>query len=171
MITVQNKSILDKIVNKIENELASVIDENKIYVFKEGEWQPLTLNGEGLTVSLYDINANVFSQLSPLKEEDLEDSKVFLRNFLKQNCDSGNDYFALICFKQNYCTIFHNTPAYEEDYIDVLFEILEGLGEIKSIDVTDYFSVEIWITLPEDKGTDCFVFFPYYSGIVEVKSV
>lgn len=59
MITVPNKTILEMLPNTpADKEYALVQDEAKMYQYiaAEQEWKPVVIEGEGLHMSLYDIN-------------------------------------------------------------------------------------------------------------------
>lgn len=57
MISVEKRKYLDVLPNKTYGEYALVLEEGKLYQYKEtNEWEPVKIEGEGLSVSLYEIN-------------------------------------------------------------------------------------------------------------------
>ena len=174
MITVPNKTILDMLPNTpADKEYALVQDEAKMYQYiaEDKEWKPVVIEGEGLHMSLYDINQNIFAQLDPMSDEALRQVHAQVFKFLGDTMeDVNNNYWALICWERNYVTIFRDnndlryTPEGEE-ISDVFMEIIEGLGDVKDVSENGQGALEIWIT--DDTGTYCYLFFNYNNGIVE----
>ena len=72
MITVSSYDILTKLPIHNEGELALVKEENKIYQYNEG-WKPIKIEGNGLQLSLYEINQN--EEDGCYKGENYEDDK------------------------------------------------------------------------------------------------
>ena len=174
MITVPNKTILDMLPNTpADKEYALVQDETKMYQYigEEKIWKPVVIEGEGLQMSLYDINQNIFAQLDPMTDENLRQVHAQVFKFLGETMqDNINDYWALICWKKNYCTIFHHNAGLQvrndcEELSDVFMEIIEGLGDVKDVSNNGNGALEIWIT--DDKDTHCYLFFNYKNGVVE----
>ena len=149
MITVEKRNYLDALPNKTIGEYALVVEEGRVYQYTEQDtWEPMTISGEGLSVSLYDINQNVFAQLQPMNDENLRIAHSDIYRFLGEDFSAINEqlnYWALICWPKHYATIFHH---------------------IKDITVSeDNKHVEIWIT--DEESTECYVLFYYSNGIVE----
>ena len=172
MINVPNKKILDVLPNTPEDkEYALVKDEGKIYQYSAAarKWAPIKVEGEGLKISLYDINQNIFAQLEPMTDESLRNAQAEIYKFLGEDFttfDLDFNYWALICWPKHYITIFHHKEDSEEELSDIIMEVLEGLGQIKDITVSeDGKHVEIWIT--DDESTECYVLFYYSNGVVE----
>ena len=174
MITVPNKTILDMLPNTpADKEYALIQDEAKMYQYiaEDKEWKPVVIEGDGLKLSLYDINQNIFAQLEPMTDEALRQVHSQVYKFLgdtMQNVD--NDYWALICWNRHYITIFHNNNNLKsnknsEELSDVFMEIIEELGDVKDVTENDHGALEIWIT--DEQGTECYLFFNYKNGVVE----
>lgn len=173
MITVPNKTILEMLPNTpADKEYALVQDEAKMYQYiaAEQEWKPVVIEGEGLHMSLYDINQNIFAQLEPMTDEALRQVHAQVFKFLGETTqDDSNDYWALICWERKYITIFHHMPDGPEEISDVFMEILESLGDIKDVSDNGNGALEIWITDNNraEPRTDCYLFFNYKDGVVE----
>jgi hypothetical protein len=123
-------------------------------------------------MSLYDINQNIFAQLKPMTDEALRQVHAQVFKFLGDSMQNEfNDYWALICWKRKYITIFHHNAALKntkdsEELSDIFMEIIENLGDVKDVSEVDgQQALEIWIT--DDESTECYVFFNYAAGIVE----
>lgn len=174
MITVPNKTILDMLPNApADKEYALVQDEAKMYQYiaEDKEWKPVKIEGDGLSISLYDINKNIFAQLEPMTDEALRQVHAEVFKFLGDNmADANNDYWALICWERKYITIFHHDDKLRfdknsEEISDVFMEIIESLGDVKDVSNNGKGALEIWITNEED--TYCYLFFNYKNGVVE----
>lgn len=171
MITVQKRQYLDALPNKTIGEYAVALEDGHIYQYTENGWGPIQVQGDGLSVSLYDINQNIFAQLQPMNDENLRQVHSQIFKFLGDTMqDYDNDYWALICWQRHYITIFHNDSKlkFEEDseeISDVLMDILESLGDIKDVTDNGNGALEIWIT--SNEGTHCYLFFNYKNGVVE----
>lgn len=168
MITVEKRSYLDCLPNKTEAEYGLVKEDGRMYQYhtQTNTWDPVTINTEGgLQLNLYEINQNIFSQLQPMTDEQLQYAHAEIYKFLGETMtNSLNDYWALICWEKHYVTIFHHTGDGEE-LSDVFMEIIEELGQIKDISNNEHGAMEIWIT--DDKSTNCYLLFNYKEGVVE----
>lgn len=167
MITVPNKEILDMLPNTpADKEYALVQDEAKMYQYVEKEWKPVVIQGEGLQMSLYDINKNIFAQLEPMSDENLRQVHAQVFKFFGDTMQSvSNNYWALICWEKRYITIFRELPTSDEELSDIFMEIIEGLGDVKDVTDNEQGALEIWIT--DEQDTNCYLFFNYTAGIVE----
>lgn len=170
MITVSTYDILTKLPIHNDGELALVKEEGKIYHYVAYTgWEPIKIEGNGLQLSLYEINQNIFAQLDPMPEEDLELKRHELIKFTNQDFFYNAKYFSLMCLERHYVTIFSMselTIPKREFLIEELFSLVRELGSIKDISINgDH--VEIWITDVED-NTNCYMFFDYTNGVIEI---
>lgn len=170
MITVEKSNYLDALPNKTIGEYAVVTEEGLVYRYsEEGKWVPVKLEGEGLQISLYDINQNIFAQLEPMNDENLRLAHSEIYRFLGEDFNAHMEdfnYWALICWPKKYITIFHHNQYSEEELSDIIMEVIENLGQVKDITVSeDNSHVEIWIT--DEESTECYVLFYYSNGVVE----
>lgn len=167
MITVPNKAVLEMLPNTpADKEYAFVQDESKMYQYVDKEWQQVSISGEGLQMSLYDINKNIFSQLDEMTDEKLRDVHSEVYKFLGDTMQDGtNDYWALVCWERRYITIFHHSSDGPEEISDVFMEIIEELGAVKDVSDNGQGALEIWIT--DENDTYCYLFFNYKAGVVE----
>ena len=126
-------------------------------------WEEIKTNGN-LSLSAYEINKQVISQLPPLSAEELIEKKILIREFM---INTQNKYFMLLCRDINYYTLFH-LDVYEntdERLEDILFaECAIFIGAIKAVDPTDDGAIEIWVTNETD--TYAMYFFPYDAGVI-----
>lgn len=149
-------------------EIVYTTDTQKVYVYTEEGWQPLgdnvKLEGEGLKMSLYDLNQSIISQLPELTELD---DKINLINEYKTN--TANQYYMLYGKDISYFTLFHcqnpiftgNYPTLGEEVIDCL----KSIGIIKCIDYTENKdAIEIWVDYNDTSV--CIYLFPYDNGVI-----
>ena len=174
MITVPTKAILDILPNTpADKEYALVKEESKMYQYiaADKEWKPVVIQGEGLKMSLYDINKNIFAQLEPMTDEALRQVHAEIFKFMGETmANPDNDYWALVCWEKHYITIFHHDDRLKlnnnsEELSDIFMEVIENLGDVKDVTNNGHGAMEIWIT--DSLDTDCYLFFNYREGVVE----
>ena len=169
MVTVEKRNYLDALPNKSAGEYAVVKEEGIVYQYhiETDSWEPIKLNGEGLQVSLLEINRNIFDQLQPMSDEKLREVHSDVFKFLGETMNPSlkDNYWALMCWDRHYTTIFKTNPESDEELSDIFMEIIESLGDVKDISDNGGGALEIWIT--DEKGTVCYLFFNYNEGIVE----
>ena len=113
-------------------------------------------------MSLYDMNAQLISQLPTLTKEQIN-GKIKIINDFASNINSN--YYMLLCKEMSYYTVFVN-KKYDGEFETVGHALVACLDwcEVKSIEALED-EIEIWIM---NKGTAyCMHFFDYQSGIVE----
>lgn len=129
-----------------------------------------------VTMTAYDINKQLISQLPPMTEEQYIEFENNLTDFLTK---TNNEYYMLLNnFDKNYYTLFHKNNDTEFDAMpDVLKEILNNLGEFITWSWgVDNESMELWVKeswdsiVEESKHEEvfCYHLFGYDAGIVEV---
>ena len=113
-------------------------------------------------MSLYDMNAQLISQLPTLTEEQIYDKIKEINEFSSK---INSNYYMLLCKEMSYYTVFVK-KQYDSEFDtigDALIACLDWC-EIKSIDALDN-EVEIWVM--NEETAYCMHFFDYQSGIVE----
>lgn len=120
-----------------------------------------------VSMSLYEINQNIISQLTPYSEEQLSalEDKI---NDWRINNHSENLYFMLLCNDCHYYTILNKVaPIGLTDFRDLgeaITQLAEESGyQIMSDDERED-RFEIW--LKNEGGTYDFILFPYDKGVV-----
>jgi hypothetical protein len=165
-ITVSTKEALFALQNHIEGEYAYCEEDERMYLWQENDgWQPVSLEGKGLTMNLYDLNKTVINQLQPMTANQITEK---MNLFSELQAASQNIHYMLLCKEYNYYTIFEadihmSIPTFGA----AVCEIVSSLGDVMSIEFTeDKMAVEIWIRAEEEE--DCFAFylFPYDKGVV-----
>ena len=115
-------------------------------------------------ISLYALNKNMISQLSPLKLKEIDTGKSQIQDFLNI---SNNSYYLCLFAELKYYTVFKIEEGQTEKLVDILVnECLPSLGKIKSIHMTEKNdAVEIWVTEPNGNSAVGYLF-GYDKGVV-----
>ena len=164
--TVSTLSALYALQNHIEGECAYCEEDEKMYVWQENDgWQPMTFNGQGLGINLYDLNKSVISQLPELTMAQIREKMQVIEQFMLKKTDK---HFMLLCNEQHYYTIFeHDNLLTFPTFGAAVCEIITNLGKVYSIELTeDEGAIEIWIALPEEEQPSAYYLFPYDAGVV-----
>lgn len=161
-----------KTISKLSHQEGEVVfcqDTNRCYIWQNGEYQVLTIDcasGEGLQMTLYDLNKNIIEQLPVMDESAREELNQAVNKFHE---DKHAKYYMLLCHERHYYTVFvartglvsiYHNSSFGKD----LLECVDCVGQIKTYEVNDN-EIEIWFT--DDQGTDCMHLFPYDAGVVE----
>ena len=132
----------------------------KVMIYHEGKWVPVTSDGAGLSLGLYDLNKQIIAQLPELAN----------LNKAIQTIDAlhemyHNKYYMLYGKEISYFTLFKLIePQY---FAQEVLACLRNVGKIKAIDPDEPgTAVEIWVEA--DGDPTCLYLFPYDSGLVQV---
>jgi hypothetical protein len=172
MTTVTNTIARNALTPK-EGEVVFMEEENEFYLYHNDEYT-LIPNEAKVKLGLYDMNAQIISQLATLNRETIRSKRKDFKDFINK---ADNNFYMLYGKEISYFTLFNildpnvNYVGAEvfSDFYEVFIECLKNIGEIKSLELTttkDAF--EIWVKTPEDKTT-CLYFFPYDTGIVYIQ--
>ena len=71
MNTLPNKKVLESLIQSTQGEICFVEDEQRYYILTEDGWSPINIeaDGDGVHMSLYELNKNIISQLPVITEE------------------------------------------------------------------------------------------------------
>lgn len=164
MIKVPNYNVLTHLPGRCEEgELAFLTEENKVYEYVNGSWQPQKGKGE-FKMSLYELNKDIVTQLPGLSTVDIETKcKEILTHFI----NSTSKYFMLLGHEIRYYTLFVTNTQEGNNIVIDLIECLCNLGQVKSIELTqDNTAMEIWVT-DQNNSSFCMYFFNYDAGVIE----
>lgn len=123
------------------------------------------VEGKGeVTMSLYEINQSIISQLPSYDDDKIADLQNRLCEWEKQ---SSNKYFMLLCNDLHYCTVLNCSSVLNCDFINIGEAVTSLIREMNYTihsdeNATDHF--EIWGK--NEEGTFCFLLFPYDMGVV-----
>ena len=120
-------------------------------------------------MTLYELNQANYGKLPALDEAGCFSAKQAIENYLDWH---RADYYMLLNHELRYFTLFHQeSPQFRHITKGNIYAILEELGEIKSIELTnDSMALECWVSLNNDpEDTHVFVLFDYDRGVVESK--
>lgn len=173
-----NQGLTFKTIEQMEacttdEHVCAYCEENeKFYTFHEGKWIIIEENMEELMPSpmqLYELNKQFVSQLPPLTEQDLKDRKEMVDNWV----DESIDFYLLYGREISYFTLFQRCKdeAITESISDILFECLDGIGTVVSMDVLtelDEPTIEIWVKIAVEDQEDfvtVLYLFDYTKGV------
>lgn len=159
-------SALHALQNHIEGECVYCEEDGKIYSWQTNDgWGPIDVQNKGISMNLYDLNKSIVNQLPPLSRQDIAvrmDIIYDLRN------KTMNNHYMLLCKEYNYYTIFESdTMLNMPTFGAAVAEIINGIGEVFSIDATeDGGAIEIWIKPEGEDEALVFYLFAYDAGVV-----
>lgn len=167
-LTYKNQDALNTYFNTLNNfrkgEIIYLTDEEK-FVMYDGEKfvdvpEKVTMDGEGLSMSLYELNKTIVAQL-PIKETNADLSDV--RNAIDEyGKNSGAKSFMLLCKDISYYTIFQHDAPKTCDFGTLGYAVTEcaqDVGKIICGDIVpDGAAVEIWVRTSEDENLCMYLF-------------
>ena len=151
------------IVNPKEGELGYSPETEKLYIYKDGQWE--LIKGEtNLGLTMYDINKQIISQMGTLEDTAREEAHLLITDTV---ATSGQTYFMLLCRDINYYTLFKLDKDNSGlcNVASEVFECTEDIGVLKSVESVEG-AIEIWVH-PTDKDPLAMYLFPYDAGVIE----
>lgn len=157
----QLNSFMEKGINRFQDgEVAYLIDENKMVVYNGKEWTEVVasnVNEEGLSMSLYDLNKSVITQLPVLN--DLNPCLEVIRDFHNNNINGK--YYMLLCKDISYYTIFIKDTLVMNEFNNIEEAVLacaQDIGGIVSVEKTPEETVEIWVKTKDGEALCMYLF-------------
>lgn len=148
----------------IDGEVVKDSESGKYYIWQNGEWNRVTINGGNINMTQYDLSKSVVSQLPELDPS----TKVSLINGYID--ETENVFYMLYGKEINYFTIlFLNKRSHleAEDPGEVVIECLSNIGKIRAIELDEDQNVlEMWVMSNEEPT--CIYMYGYDSGMVEI---
>lgn len=117
----------------------------------------------GATITMYEINQQIISQLPTHNEEKLKEDIQIINNFEKKQ---NTKYYMLLCKEISYFTGFIKASESTETLGEVVIDCIKAVGEIRDIDNSDPLCLDIWVTTKSGE-THCMHLFNYQYGVVE----
>lgn len=152
--------------NHEEGECVFCKEDNKIYSWQENDgWQPVNIDGKGLSMNLYELNKSIMAQCKVLDKNDIS-KKINL--FDELNKTAQNIHYMLLCKEYSYYTIFEfDSMKSIPNFGVAVAEIVSNIGDVYSIEPTeDKAAIEIWIKPTGEEDALVFYLFPYDAGVV-----
>lgn len=126
------------------------------------------IKGKGeVSMSLYEINQSLISQLPPYDEDQKKDLMDRISKWDIQN-NTHVKYYMLLNNDKHYYTVLHYSDASRTDFPTLgegVVTLLVEMGyNIMSDEIREDYCCEIWVK--DDKETICYLLFPYDQGVV-----
>ena len=165
ILTISRASLLDSLQIHQEGELAYAVDVEKYYVYQNGSWMEIEVEGapskQEMRMTVYDMNKQVIKQLPSFDETRIKDAMETLLAWKKPNVN----LYMLYGKEISYFTLFE-IIGYNDFGNDVI-DCCTNIGPIKAMDLTEAGdAIEIWVEIED--GPTCLYLFPYDGGIVRV---
>lgn len=169
MNTLPNKKVLESLIQSTQGEICFVEDEQRYYILTEDGWSPINIeaDGDGVHMSLYELNKNIISQLPVITEEGIDTAANLISEY---RVNTNNKYYALICREYGYYTMFNTREALGElpNLSTGVFECLSNVGEVITVNQDEGSgAIEIWVRREED--IFYFILFGYDQGVVTIE--
>ena len=141
-------------------------EEKRAYTYTNNHvWEPCTVSGEGLSLSLFDLNAQAIASLPAANEDFLYEMADAIDLFAT---NTHNTYYMLMCKQQSYYTILHYDSEIVNDFANLgaaVITLAKELGEIKDVYPNENSTnFDIWVKVNNDMW--CMHLFPYDAGVV-----
>ena len=120
-----------------------------------------------VSMSLFDINAQLISQLPAHDAVQLEEDVLKIDEF---DTKTNSNYYMLLCKEASYYTLFTTIgePEDEKSFGEIVIECATALGEIHSVENIEDNEIELWVVNGENE-TRCLHLFDYARGVVIYK--
>lgn len=163
---VPSLQMLYTLQNHIEGETVYCEEDSKLYAWQEDTgWAPIQVEGNGISMNLYELNKNIVSQLPIMTMDQLSGKMSMIEDFM---LSYHNLHYMLLCKEYNYYTIFeHDVGLTFPTFGAAVCEIISNLGDIYSIELTkEEDAIELWIRPTGEEEPMVFYLFPYDTGVV-----
>lgn len=137
---------------------------NQYFKYQDGEYKECKLEGQVVSMTLYDLNSSIISQLDPIT--DFTDSIELINSWAGKEPD---EYFMLLNRDTSYYTLFKAKTKKHLEFENLGEAVIACLKEIsclRSISLAEG-AIELWADFEDDLR--CFYLFPYDKGIVEYR--
>ncbi|MDY0197663.1 MAG: hypothetical protein RBR68_07595 [Tenuifilaceae bacterium] len=120
-------------------------------------------------MTLYEINKQLMAKRDAMSEQEREDKKVEMIEWLFYELDK---YYMLLCHEQRDYTLLvfasdNDRRVKIENMVNEAIETLLNRGDIVDIDARiEESAISIWVKIGQDSF--CYYLFPYNSGVIEV---
>ena len=155
---------LNALQNHDENEIIFCEENEKYYTWQENDgWQEVQINGNGVSMNLYELNKSIVNQLTPLTISEILDKAQIIEDM---HNTVRNIHYMLLCKEYNYYTIFEADDNPIVTLQVAVCDILEELGDIYSIEDKGDGAIEFLVKPFNEEEPFVFYFFPYDKGVV-----
>lgn len=167
----KSKEELDKYTNQFSDRFTNgeiQFIDGKMYMWSGSEWDEIAAqyDNDGISISMYDLNEQIISQLPDYTDAQIEESKQVVNDFYNR---AKSKYYMLLCKEASYYTLFTNTFDYDNEFSnlgDAVITCAADLGKIKSVETIGDAEVEIWVYDTIAMVMYCLHLFDYQQGVV-----
>lgn len=143
-----------------EGETVYLKDEQKLYIFHDGEWVPFAAETPGgqFSITEYELNKMLVNQLNLMTDEEINEKIYELNNFERNN---RTNHYMLLCRDINYYSIFESYADFQcefETFGHSVIACAQDVGKIVSIEKMPENTFEIWVKTPTDESYCMYLF-------------
>lgn len=148
-----------------EGDLGYCKETSQICRYVSEQWKIIKpINDSEIKLTNYEINQQLVSQRPDLTKEEIMAADKKLEIYLHKQ---ENKYYMLLCKDISYYTVFCLDETAPNSIWDEFIICCEGIGKIKSIELTEQDdAIEVWVQ-PKDKTPVAMYFFSYDAGVIE----
>lgn len=152
------------ITNPQEGDKAYSPETKKVYMYANNKWNMLD-SDVNLGMTIYDFNKQIIAQMGILEGVPREEAHLRITDMAAV---SQNTYFMLLCRDINYYTLFKLDKDNSGlcNIASEVFECVEEIGAIKSVEGVEGGAIEIWVHPVYDEPLAMYLF-PYDAGVIE----
>ena len=169
ILRVDNFATLQALKNHRENEVAYCELENRYFIFHEDRWliydgKDIEVKGNGLSLNLLDLNAQVISQLPDMGTKEKKELYYEISEWQKKN---RQDFYLLYGKTIGYFTLFKKNQEKQEEDSNLASSVigcLEHFKAVKTYEINND-SIDLWVK-DEDNATIFLKLFGYDRGLV-----
>lgn len=148
-----------KCFNLEDNELIYVTNDKKYYTYHKDSdsFEELTKDSVINTgITAYELNKQMISQQSDLTEEQIQESKEKIIEFIT---NTKNQYYMLLSNELHYYTLFDVNN--KEKCAHEVIACLQDIAPLRACEYDDNGYMELW------NSNYMFAFFPYDKGVIK----
>lgn len=163
ILKVKNKKDLNLLLNHKNGEIAQDAQGNMYVYSKDRGWVEFEgkIEGKGIEIKTIDLTRQMYEQLGPCSNENIEKAKLAVEDWVYKHQDS---HYLLYGKEVSYFTLFEENNNYSESLVDLLFFYLQEFGILYDVIVEDG-GISFWIKDRNDFIT-YMAFFCYGEGVI-----
>lgn len=164
ILTISQYSLLDKLRNHEEGEIAYAADTEKYYKYEKGKWSETEIENpptrQEMQMTLYDMNKQLAKQQPLFDEARVKDMAESIRSWKKKDVN----LYMLYGKEISYFTVFQKQALAADNFVQALFRCLDSFEGVYSFEIVDEDTIELWVKYEDD--ATCMYLFNYDAGVV-----